>query len=177
MRQNVKKPRFRAGFTLIEMLIVIAIMLAIVSLVVLNLMPQKDKADIDLQRIQIQDIDKAMKLFRLNLNRWPTQEEGLAVLTSKEGIQDEAEKAKWQGPYLESPVTKDKWGSDIVFKNPSDRGEGLYDIISWGPNRQDDDGKGDDITNFDNLKNAEGDVDSTGETFAPPPAGGSSGNK
>lgn len=163
-----REARGARGFTLIEVLIVIAILLAIGGLVVVNLIPQKEKADIDLQKIQIADIDKAMKMFKLNMNRWPTEDEGLAALTDKSVIQDEGEQSQWRGPYLETPVLQDHWKHDLIYRNPSERGEGLYDIVSMGPDGEE--GTADDIANFDLLKGSAGAASpDDGEDVAPPP--------
>jgi len=168
----------RRGFTLIEVLIVIAILLAIGGLVVVNLLPAKGQADVDLQRVQLDSIDKGLSLFKLHMNRYPTEEEGLNALMRKDAIQDEAEQAKWRGPYLEADASKDKWNHQIVYKIPSESlGEGYYDLISWGPDGQE--GTADDLTNHDRLKNADGEITSpsgpTADTFAPPPSGSSKG--
>lgn len=163
------------GLTLIEVLIVIAILLAIGGLVVVNLLPAKEGADINTQRIQFQNIDAAMKMFKLDMKRWPTEDEGLAVLNRKDAIQEEAEQTLWHGPYLESDAFKDKWNHAVVYKNPSEAlGDGYYDLLSYGPDGQE--GTGDDITNHDNRKNADGEIESpsgnVADTFAPPPSGG-----
>ena len=70
------RPATRRGLTLIEVLIVIAILLAIGGLVVVNLLPAKDQADMDLTRVQIDTFEQAMKRFKLDMKRWPTEEEG-----------------------------------------------------------------------------------------------------
>ena len=67
----------RAGFTLIELLIVIAILLAIGGLVVVNLIPRGEQAKSDLQRVQLDQVTNAFQQFRLDLDRWPSEEEGV----------------------------------------------------------------------------------------------------
>src|SRR5687767_9200776 len=79
------------GLTLIEVLIVIAILLAIGGLVVVNLMPAKEGADRDIQRSQFDHVEGAMDMFKLNMKRYPSDEEGLAALTSKDAIENEEE--------------------------------------------------------------------------------------
>jgi general secretion pathway protein G len=161
------------GFTLIEVLIVIAILLAIGGLVLVNVMGRKQQADADLQLVQFKAIDGAMDQFKLDMKRYPTEEEGLAALTNKSVIQDETEAALWRGPYLKQVITKDKWNHDLIYRNPSESlGEGAYDLISFGPDGQQ--GTADDILNH--PKNANGDVEgATGtaaDSFAPPKTGG-----
>jgi general secretion pathway protein G len=156
-------------------LIVIAILLAIGGLVVVNLLPAKDQADVDLQRIQFDQIDAAIKKFKLDMKRWPSEDEGLLVLVSKSAIQDENEASNWRSPYLDGGLPKDQWKRDIVYRIPSEvMGEGYYDLVSWGPDGQE--GTNDDITNHDRLKNAQGEFsDPMGggaDVSAPPPATG-----
>lgn len=163
------------GFTLIEVLIVIAILLAIGGLVVVNLLPTKDQADVDLQKVQFDQIDAALKKFKLDMKRWPTEDEGLVVLVSKSTIEDENDAAGWRGPYLESSASKDNWNHAVIYRIPSEAmGEGYYDLISWGPDGQE--GTGDDITNHDRLKNAQGEIEgpdgAAADTSAPPPVTG-----
>lgn len=170
------RPGDARAFTLIEVLIVIAILLAIGGLVVVNLMPRREQADIDLQKADLKGIESALQHFKLDMKRWPSEEEGLAALSNKEAIADEAEAANWRGPYLEILAQKDRWGQDLIYRFPgSIRGEAYYDLVSAGPDRQEN--TSDDITNHDALKGADGEVTDAGDTFAPPssPSGGSSG--
>jgi general secretion pathway protein G len=173
MRMTQFKCRAPRGFTLIEVLIVIAILLALGGLIVVNLMPVQEKSDVKLQRIQIDGLAQAMDLFKFNMKRWPTEDEGLAALWDKSSIQDEAEQARWEGPYMKNPVTKDNWDHELIYRNPSERGEDAYDIVSMGPDGEE--GTEDDITNFDRLKNADGEV-GEGDNLAPPPTPESGGD-
>lgn len=175
MRTNHEKSRFRRGFTLVEVLIVIAILLALGGLVVMNLLPQKEQSDIRLQMVQFDTISRALDMFKLDLKRYPREEEGLEALWNKEKIQNDDEKAAWHGPYLADPVTLDNWHHVLIYHYPgSIRGEQYYDIISWGPDGQE--GTGDDITNHDRHKNAQGEIEKSGDAFAPPTGGSGSGS-
>ncbi len=147
----------RRAFTLIELLIVIAILLAIGGLVVVNLIPRGEQAKADLQRVQFDQIDNAMKGFRLDMNRWPTEEEGLEVLWRQAALEDEEDYERWRGRYLENPLTEDYWGGELTYRNPSEElGEGYYDIVSFGPDGEE--GSDDDITNHDRLRDEEGEI-------------------
>lgn len=160
----------RRGLTLIEVLIVIAILLAIGGLVVVNLMPAKDNADKDTQRLQLQNIGGALDQFRLNMKRYPSDEEGLAALWDKNALATEDDAANWHGPYLQKPVVKDTWGSDLVYRCPGELNVDSYDIVSFGPDKQE--GTEDDIDNATSQGSTGSNADS-GDGFAPPPAGGS----
>ena len=163
-RQYDKHPR--RAFTLIELLIVIAILLAIGGLVVVNLIPRGEQAKADLQLIQFDKVDEALQHFRLDLSRWPTEEEGLDALWEKEAIEDEEDFDRWRGPYMDDKLLKDQWGNELIYRYPGEiRGESFYDIISPGPDKEED--TEDDITNHDRQRDAEGEISEDFEGFTP----------
>ena len=88
------QPR-RRGFTILELLIVIGILLAIGSLVAVNVLGASEKADLKLARAQLQAFESAIEQFRVEMKRWPTEEEGLTVLWSKEALSTDEDKAKY----------------------------------------------------------------------------------
>ncbi|MHC4415612.1 MAG: type II secretion system major pseudopilin GspG [Planctomycetota bacterium] len=167
---NDSSRRARRAFTLIELLIVIAILLAIGGLVVVNLIPRGEQAKADLQRVQFDLIGSALDQFRLDLNRWPTEEEGLEVLWRRDALEDEADYERWRGRYLESAVTEDKWGNELIYRDPSEElGEGYYDLVSVGPDGEE--GTEDDITNHDRLRDEEGEISEELGDFGPAETG------
>ncbi|MBK7406074.1 MAG: type II secretion system major pseudopilin GspG [Phycisphaerales bacterium] len=136
------------GFTLIEVMIVIAIVLALSAIVALRLFGRKEQADVSLTQTDVNNIKRAFSLFRLDFNRWPTEEEGVAVLWDKEKLDPEADQSKWQ-KYLEEPMEKDRWGNPWGYHQQSERGdESEYDLWSYGPNGEDENGEGDDVTSW-----------------------------
>lgn len=157
--RSVGQIAIRRGFTLLEVMIAIAIVLAIGGLVLYNVMGASDKADIRLTKVAIQNMERALDTFKSEMKRWPTTEEGLAALWSKEAIQDEEELSKWGGPYLTEPKPKDTWGHEWIYRNPSEIDESKpYDIVSLGPDGQE--GTDDDIAN--NEESSE--LDDTGSS-------------
>ncbi len=163
--------RRRQAFTLIELLIVIAILLAIGGLVVVNLIPRGEQAKADIQRVQLDQIGSAMSQFRLDMDRWPTEEESLEVLWNREALEDENDYERWRGPYLEDPIREDRWGSEFVYRYPGEmRGESYYDLISFGPDKEE--GTEDDITNHDRLRDADGEIPQEMGEFTPADTGG-----
>ena len=149
------QPR-RRGFTILELLIVIGILLAIGSLVAVNVLGASEKADLKLARAQLQAFETAIEQFRVEMKRWPSEEEGLAVLWSKDALANDDDKSRWGGPYLKEPKPKDAWGSPWIFRAPSTIIEGAnFDIVSNGPDGQE--GTEDDISNHDSRKEAAGD--------------------
>jgi general secretion pathway protein G len=141
----------RRGFTILELLIVIGILLAIGSLVLVNVLGASEKADVQLTRVQLDTFEDALDRFRVEMKRFPSEEEGLAVLWSKDAIANDDDKAKYGEPYLKEPKPKDTWGSEWIYRAPSTIIEGAnYDIVSIGPDKQE--GTEDDITNHDGRK-------------------------
>lgn len=151
--------RRRTGFTLFELLIVISIILALGAIVSVSFLSVGDQADVDIQRAQFDQIDAAMKRFRMDMKRYPTDDEGIAVLWNKELLEDEADAAIWKGPYMEAAVSADRWNNDLVYRFPSELVEETkYDLVSMGPDGEE--GTDDDVTNHDRLKNADGEFES-----------------
>lgn len=159
----VQRRRDHRGLTLIEILIVIAILVAIGGLVVVNVLPRKEQADIDLTQAQIDSFSDALKQFKLDLGRYPTEEEGLRALWSRAAI-DEEDADRWKGPYLETPSPEDTWGNEWYYTDQSEvLGEGMYEIVSYGPDGEE--GGDDDITSYDRLTDEEGELGEEFEDF------------
>lgn len=153
----------RRAFTLTEVLIVIFIVLALGGLVAYNLMGTKEKAQDDLVKVDMQTLSKALRKFRFDHNRYPTDDEGLKALWDKEAIQDEEVQKKWL-KYLESPMPKDQYGHEWGYRQQSEHGDAdTFDLWSVGRDAQE--GTDDDIVSWD--KDAE----------AGPGGGSSSGSK
>jgi len=169
--------RRRRGFTLLELLIVIMILLALGGLVLVNLMGVAEQSDIDLQKVQFDQVNEAMKRFKLDMKRYPTEEEGLQALWNSEALQAEEDLNQWRGPYMENPITEDQWGNELIYRNPSQirEGEGYYDLVSVGPDGEE--GTDDDITNHDRYLNEEGEMGGEFDDFSPagPPPGAGAG--
>ena len=116
-----------AGFTLVEMLVVITIIGLIMSLVGPRVLTYLSDSKVKTARIQIQGFSAALDLYYLDSGRYPTSNEGLSALAQKP---DGA--ATWNGPYLKTnSVPNDPWGRPYVYKFPGQHGP--YDIVSLGP--------------------------------------------
>jgi general secretion pathway protein G len=114
-----------AGFTLIELIVVVVIIGLLAGLVVPQFIKQEEKATAKAARAQIELFGTALDTFRLDVGRYPTSQEGLAALTQKP-----ASAERWDGPYLKKEVPPDPWGKPYIYKSPGDHGP--YDIISYG---------------------------------------------
>lgn len=137
--------RRRQGFTLVEVMIVLAILVLLVAMVGPRLLKQQDKADKQLTVQQIDSIEKALQFYKVDNRSYPSTEEGLVALLKKPS--DENRARNWDGPYLdESQVPVDAWGKKFAYAYPPKFGNDKPNIWSHGP-----DGKentADDITNW-----------------------------
>ena len=114
-----------AGFTLIELIVVVAIIGLLAGLVVPQFIKQEEKATAKAAKAQIELLGTALDTFRLDVGRYPSSQEGLQALTQKPGGLD-----RWDGPYLKKEVPADPWGRAYVYRSPGEHGP--YDIISYG---------------------------------------------
>lgn len=110
--------RTAAGFTLIEVLIVLVIVLAIGGLVAVNLIPVRDKALNNNELVQLRLIEQALDQFNLDIGRYPTEDEGLAALWDKTKIEDETLQKKHIGNYFAKgkKELKDRWGNPYGYR-------------------------------------------------------------
>lgn len=123
--QNRKlQPRAR-GFTLIELLVVLAILAMLAGLVGPRVLGMLGGAKSKTAAVQIADIEKGLDLFKLDVGRYPTGEEGLAALAVKPGSAD-----GWAGPYLKGGIPSDPWNHPYKYSNPGPSGG--IDIASFG---------------------------------------------
>lgn len=117
----------QAGFTLVEMLVVITIIGLIMALVGPRVLGYLGKSKVKAAKIQIESFAAALDLFYLDNGRYPASNEGLAAL-----VQRPASAAAWNGPYLRSGVVPlDPWGHPYVYKFPGDHS--AYQVASRGP--------------------------------------------
>jgi general secretion pathway protein G len=132
-----------AGFTLVEILVVITIIGLIMGLIGPRVLGYLSDSKAKTARIQIQGFASALDLYYLDNGRYPTASEGLRALAQKP---DGA--VVWNGPYLNGTIVpKDPWGHPYVYSFPGQHG--AYDIVSLGPKGQEGDaGPGRNISNW-----------------------------
>ncbi len=136
------------GFTLIEIMVVIVILALLAALVGPKLMGRTDDAKVADARVQIKNIETALKLFKLDNGVYPSTEQGLNSLITKPTVGAIPKNYK-DGGYLESKkVPKDPWGNDYLYVSPGEHGD--YDLFSYGSDgAKGGDGKNADITSWD----------------------------
>ena len=119
-----------SGFTLIELMVVVIILGILAGLVVPRIMERPGEAKQTKAKIQIQSLETALKLYKLDNGRYPDTEQGLEALVQvpESGIIPK----KWrEGGYLEKgKLPQDPWGNSFVYLSPGTQGD--YDIISYG---------------------------------------------
>lgn len=156
-RTNVHRSA-RAGFTLMELLLVMAILVILLGLVAPRFLGTQKKANINAAKAQIGLFKSPLEMYALDLNGYPTTEQGLAALVEAPG--DLEDPTKWKNPYLNSAIPQDPWGHDYQYASPPTRNKnGFPDIWSLGPDGEE--GTEDDIGNWDGEEEGE-EVASTG---------------
>lgn len=117
------------GFTLLELLVVVAIIGLLAAYVGPKYFSQIGKSEHAMAKAQIESFHRALASYRLDVGVFPSTEEGLAVLVTRP-----ANAAKWNGPYLSKAVPTDPWGKPYVYRTPGARGD--YDLSSLGKDGQ-----------------------------------------
>ena len=113
------------GFTLVELLVVLAILGLLAGLVGPRVLNQLDGAKSRTAGVQIKDLEQAVELFRLDAGRYPTTAEGLqALVAAPPSVRG------WNGPYLRRGLPDDPWGNPYRYKFPGDYGD--FDIYTYG---------------------------------------------
>ena len=138
----------KKGFTLIEIMVVIVILALLAALVGPKLMGRTDDAKITDTRVQIKNMETALKLYKLDNGNYPTTEQGLDALINKPAV-GVIPKSYKEGGYLESrKVPKDPWNNDFLYLSPGEHGD--YDLFSYGADgAKGGEGKNTDITSWD----------------------------
>jgi len=112
-----------AGFTLIEILIVVVIIGLIASLIAPNLIGRFERSQSEIAKTQVEMLSSGILAFKMDVGRYPETLEELVKSTD----------TKWRGPYLsKQTVPKDPWNQDYQYKAPGEHG--AFDLYSLGPN-------------------------------------------
>lgn len=119
-----------AGFTLLELLVVIVIIGLLAAYVGPKYFAQLGKSEVTVAKAQMEAFEKSLDTFRLDVGRYPTTEEGMAALTAA----PPTAAAKWNGPYLKKVVPADPWGNAYQYRSPGAKAE--YEILSTGKDGQ-----------------------------------------
>lgn len=121
---GVIKAAAQRGFTLIEILVVVALIGLLAAFIVPNVIGQSEKARVDLANANMSAISTQLEMYRMHNGRYPTTEEGLRALVEKP-----ANARNWTTPYL-SKMPEDPWNNPYVYMSPGINNP--YDLISLG---------------------------------------------
>ena len=136
----------RSGFTLMEVLLVMAILVIMGTLVVANFSGILFKSKAKSAKIQLQALGKALELYQIDMNAYPDPADGLNALQVPPPQDTLSGSAAWGGPYLKKAVPPDPWGQPYYYVTDfGDYDQQVYTIWSGGPNMQNENGEGDDI--------------------------------
>src|SRR5438309_1343368 len=117
------------GFTLLELLVVLAILGLLIGLVGPRVMQQFGSAKEKVAQLSIGRLATALDMDKLDVGTYPTAEQGLQALVTKP-----SGGADWRGPYMTGEkVPEDPWGRPFVYHNPSQRAGHEFDLYSLGP--------------------------------------------
>ena len=142
MDTSIFATRTSRGFTLLELLVVMVIIGLLAGFVAPRFFAQIGKSETKAARAQLDALEKALDQYRLDVGRYPSSEQGLAVL-----VERPAGLARWSGPYLKKTVPQDPWGNPYLYKSPGEHGE--FDLLSHGKDGQPGgEGEAADITNW-----------------------------
>lgn len=114
------------GFTLIELMVVLVIIGVLAALIVPNVLNRADDARVSAASTDVRNLTQALRLYRLDNQRYPTTEQGLQALVQRPS--QEPVPPNWR-PYLDK-LPRDPWGQAYVYANPGSRGE--VDVLSYG---------------------------------------------
>lgn len=130
MKNNTQRRR-RAGLTLVEVMLVLVILMIIASLAVTAYGPIQRKAYINAAKTQIKAFKTPLQAYKLDIGDFPASGDGLEAL--RDAPTNLQNPDKWSGPYLDSPVPLDPWGSPYQYEYPGKYDTEQPDIWSFGP--------------------------------------------
>lgn len=131
------------GYTLVELLVVLAILGLLVALAAPRVIKYLGTAKSDTAHIQIEKLGGVLDLYRLEVGRYPTEQEGLESLVERPPQVD-----AWNGPYLKNrDALTDPWGKQYVYRSPGEHGD--YDLYTLGADgKEGGEGEDKDLTNW-----------------------------
>ena len=116
------------GFTLLELMVVVAILGLLIALVAPAAMGRLNKAKHDIAVQSIARTAPILELYKLDVGSFPTTDQGLDALVEKP-----SDAGNWSGPYIQNKkVPLDPWGKPFVYRNPSTRTDHEYDLCTYG---------------------------------------------
>ena len=123
--------RRRRGFTLMEILLVLAILVVLGSLVTFGYVTIQRNAMMDSAKTQIRMFEQAVDMYRLDVGKYPSGDQGLQALRLQP---PDAPVNKWRGPYIQVEIPTDPWGNPYQYQEITDSlNQPSFEVISNGP--------------------------------------------
>jgi general secretion pathway protein G len=127
-----RRPRAEAGFTLIEVMVVIVIIGLLATVVMINVLPSQDRAMVEKARADVAVLEQAVESYRLENLSFPTTEQGLSALVAAPPGLTRPDRYR-EGGYIRR-LPKDPWGAAYQYQYPGERGR--FDVFSFGADGQ-----------------------------------------
>jgi len=123
------------GFTLLEIIGVLTLLAAIITLVAPNVIKQTQKGQIKAAYAQINALKSVINAYYLDNGDYPTTEQGLKALIEKPTVPPIPD--NWNGPYLEdNKIPKDPWGRELIYEKPGKHNPNSYDLYTLGSDKK-----------------------------------------
>ena len=139
MSENLQKRRSEAGWTLMELIVVLVILGMLAAVVGPKVYDKIIQSKDQIAKIQISELEGALQLYSFDLGRFPSTAEGLNAL-----VQNTVGADAWKGPYLRKGVPNDPWERPYAYRSPGDHSD--YDLFSFGADGNE--GNDDDICSW-----------------------------
>ncbi len=137
--------RSQGGFTLIEIMVVLIIISGLAYIVGTNVIGRLDEARKEQTKIQIKQIESALKLFKIDNGFYPETQQGLEALVVPPTVGRVPQRYSKEGYFEGGKVPLDQWGSEFIYIGPDQTQDGRFEIIS--PGQDGEDRSDDDISN------------------------------
>jgi len=133
-----------AGFTLLELLVVLGIIAMLAGIVGPQVMKHMGESKVKAAKVQIEDLAATLDMYKLDLGTYPTSEEGLKAL-----VESPDSAKRWNGPYLrKSKIPLDPWNNEYKYVSPGEHGK--FDLLSLGADgREGGEGEDQDIVSWE----------------------------
>lgn len=129
LQKSLNRRRRQRGITLIELLVVLSILALISALVVVNILPERDRAAVRKAKIDIGVIESALDQYKLDMFGYPTIDQGLSALVEIPATEERRDQYR-PGGYLKGGVPKDPWGRAYQYRIPGEKS--VFDVFSYG---------------------------------------------
>lgn len=139
MRKPIQRHRSEAGFTLVEVMVVVVIIGLLATVVMINVLPSQDRAMKEKARTDVAVLEQALETYRLETLTFPTTEQGLSALVTAPAGLTRPDRYR-EGGYIRR-LPQDPWGNPYQYRYPGERGR--FDVYSFGADGQKG-GEGDD---------------------------------